>query len=204
MTRPTVTPRTMAIIGAAAFVLVAAVAFLIGPPPESPSTSLETVEASGAATVEVLDPVHDRPFEVSTWTPASEANGTLVVISHGFSGDRTSHDDLAAMLAASGFTVAAPTHPDMAGLGSNDARLDPLALRPRHLSLTIDHMTQAEPIDRVVVIGHSVGGYSALRAAGATVSSADLSDHCAANAEILCSPAAQSRFEQLVAEPPTD
>lgn len=183
----------------------AAAAFLIGPRSDKPATtSPVVVAASGADTIEILDPVHDRPFEVSTWAPTGNDKHTLVVISHGFSGDRTSHDYLAASLAADGFTVTAPTHPDLAGLQSNDDQLDPLVLRPRHLALTIDHMTAeaSQPFDKVVVIGHSMGGYGALRLAGASPSGEHVESHCEANPtdDVLCTPAARSRIDQLVSD----
>lgn len=100
---------------------------------------------------------------------------TLVVISHGFSADRTSHDTLATSLAAAGYTVAAPTHPDMAGLSSNDPpRLDPLIRRLQR--------PEGRQSDAVGL---------------------DLEDHCTADTAdvVLCGAAARARFEQLVSDP---
>ncbi len=192
-------------IALAAVILLAAGLFLIGPPPDTgASTSAEAVAASNADTVAVTDPLHDRPFDVSVWSPADEqANGDLVIISHGFSGGRTAHSDLAQALAAKGYTVAAPTHPDLAGLESDDPALDPLTLRPRHLSLTVDAMESSAggPFGSVSVIGHSLGGYSALRLAGAQpVLDGTLDDHCAANEDqVLCNRRIADRFETVVA-----
>lgn len=192
-------------IAAVVVVLVAAGAFLIGPAPDKgPSTSVEAVAASEAETVEVTDPIHGRPFDVSVWSPSAEVgNGRLVVISHGFSGDRTAHSDVAQSLAAKGYTVAAPTHPDIAGLESGDPALDPLTLRPRHLSLTIDAMAASagEPFTAVSVIGHSLGGYSALRLAGAQpILDGALDAHCSAvDDQILCNGRADTRFATIAA-----
>lgn len=192
-------------IAVAAVVLIAAGLFLLTPPPDKgPRTSEEAVAASTAETIAVTDPVHGRPFEVSVWTPADELiNGDLIVISHGFSGDRTSHSDLAMALAAEGFTVAAPTHPDLAGLESDNPALDPLTLRPRHLSLTVDAIESSTggPFESVSVIGHSLGGYSALRLAGAQpVLDGALDAHCGeVDDQVLCSGEAASRFETTVA-----
>ncbi len=179
--------------------------FLLTPPPDNgPSTSDDAVAASGADTVAVNDPAHDRPFDVSVWTPsAADANGSLIVISHGFSGDRTSYSALAKPLTEEGYTVVAPTHPDLAGLQSNDPALDPLTLRPRHLSLTVDAMesTAGGPFDSVSVIGHSLGGYSALRLAGADPKlDGTLESHCAeVDDQVLCSDRATSRFATVAA-----
>ncbi len=135
---------------------------------------------------------------------SGEANNKLVVISHGIAGARTSNDYITTRLPAEGFTVAAPTHPDLAGLQSKDPSLDPLVLRPRHLSLTIDHMTDTatEPFEEVIVVGHSFGGYSALRLAGANPTSDGVAQHCDSNPgdEVLCTPAARSRFDRLVGD----
>lgn len=189
---------------AIAFVIaLAAGAFLIGPAPDtSPSTSAEAVANSEAETVAVTDPVHDRPFDVSVWTPtADKDNGSLVLISHGFSGDRTAHSNFAQVLVAQGYTVAAPTHPDLAGLESEDPTLDPLTLRPRHLSLTIDAMETSAggSFESVAVIGHSMGGYSALRLAGIQPNlDGSLDSHCdEVDDQILCNGRARSRFETI-------
>lgn len=120
--------------------------------------------------------------------------------------DRTSHADLAEGFAERGFTVAAPTHPDVGGLESGDGALDPLLLRPRHVSLTVDAAIEEankktnEPFNTITVIGHSIGGYTALRIAGAEVNTDGLPAHCDANPsdEILCSPTARTRFETVV------
>ncbi len=183
-------------------VIIGAGAFLIGPAPDKgPRTSDEAVAASEADTITMTDPVHERPFDVSTWTPTEGERDHLVVISHGFSGDRTSHSDLALALVGDGYTVAAPTHPDLAGLESDDSTLDPLTLRPRHLSLTIDAMEAeaGQSFDSVTVVGFSMGAYSALRISGAQpVLDGSVDAHCDANADfVLCNDQAASRFETL-------
>lgn len=201
----TTTPRNrkIALIAAALVVLVAAGAVLLGPQPDKGSTtSAEALAVSAATTEMVEDPVHGRPFEVSVWQPTAEANrNELVVISHGFSGDRTSHTHLAQGLAAQGYTVAAPTHPDIAGLESGNPTLDPFVLRPRHLSLTIDAMTTASdaPIDSVTVVGHSLGGYSALRLAGADPAvGSEFADHCnQVDDGLLCSGRIETRINAV-------
>ena len=102
--------RKTALIAIALVIVIGAGAFLVGPPPAKGSeTSAEALAASEAATELVEDPQHSRPFEVSIWEPTTELDRhELVVISHGFSGDRTSHANLAQGLAAEGYTFAAP------------------------------------------------------------------------------------------------
>lgn len=181
-------------------VAVAAGLFLIGPPPEQKRDNAELVEQSGAVLVEVTDPKHERTFDVSVWQPDAPSE-RLVVISHGFDGDRTSHTDLAESLVDQGFVVAAPTHPDRGGLEDGSPDLDPLVLRPRHLELTIDHVSRTNPVpvNDVTVVGHSLGGYSALRLAGADPSADGLDNHCQQHPDdvVLCSPSARNRINSL-------
>ncbi len=193
-------------ITAAAAAAVVAIAFALSGA-QDPASRAATVAAADTAatlpiTIEVFDPVHQRSVEASHWAPTGNRNA-LVVLSHGFAGDRTSLDDSAARLNEAGFTVIAPTHPDLAGLESGVADLDPLVLRPRHVSLAINAAVErnGRSFDEVVVIGHSMGAFTALRVAGADVEvGALLDDHCATEPadEVLCSPRATPRFEQVV------
>ncbi len=192
----------------ASLVIIGGAAFAVGPPPPSKSTTDQAVvAASDAQTIEKLDPLHGRPITMSHWSPAGADRSHLVVISHGYGGDRTSHDYLAKELTQQGYTVIAPTHPDVAGLQSGDPELDPLVLRPRHLSLAIDaaEETSAESFEQVTVLGHSLGGYGALRVAGAEVSVEGVEAHCATSTndgtkdEVLCTPRARDRFLALAA-----
>jgi predicted dienelactone hydrolase len=97
----------------------------------------------------------------------------LVILSHGNGGTPWAYRDLAKHLARSNFVVALPEH---LGNSRNDNSLAHTAAnlenRPRHLTLSIDavfddavmkaHLAPA----RVGVIGHSIGGYTALALAG--------------------------------------
>ena len=105
--------------------------------------------------------------------PAASAGGVLVVISHGAGGSGLVYRDLAVFLAGQGCVVLLLEH---AGNNRADNSLDGsalnLRLRPRHLSLAIDKVAsdaRLGPVvdaSRVAVIGHSMGGYTALAAAG--------------------------------------
>lgn len=97
----------------------------------------------------------------------------LVVISHGTGGSPWVYRDLAAHLARSGFVVALLAHPGNTrnddGLAGTPANLEN---RPRHVRLVIDAafadavLGGRLALDGVGVIGHSLGGYTALAVAG--------------------------------------
>lgn len=90
----------------------------------------------------------------------------LVVISHGRSSTPWVFRGLALALARAGFAVALPEH---LGNSRTDNSLDGtvtnLENRPRHIRLVIDALPMVER-RRVAVLGHSIGAYTALAAAG--------------------------------------
>jgi len=115
------------------------------------------------------------PYALAVATDAAIEGDALplVVLSHGNGGSPWGYRDLAAHLVRSGFVVAMPEHPGnsradnaLAGTPAN------LANRPRHVGLVADaafgHPAfDAKLIDqRYSVIGHSIGGYTALAVAG--------------------------------------
>jgi predicted dienelactone hydrolase len=115
------------------------------------------------------------PYElyVASDARAKGSNRTLIVISHGNGGTPWAYRDLAVFLATSGFVVALPEH---IGNSRTDNNLDGTAAnlqnRPRHITLAID-ATFADPSvgnilrpEGVGLIGHSIGGYTALSVAG--------------------------------------
>jgi predicted dienelactone hydrolase len=97
----------------------------------------------------------------------------LVLVSHGNGSTPWLHRDLASHLVQAGFVVALLTHPGN-NRGDNALANTPenLVNRPRHIRLVIDslftdlnvgsHLAQAD----VSVVGHSMGGYTALAVAG--------------------------------------
>jgi predicted dienelactone hydrolase len=101
------------------------------------------------------------------------ARSPLVVISHGTGGTPLVYRGLAAHLARAGFVVALPTHPgNNRGDDSLANSIENLEGRPRHLRLLIDALFADAALgprllpDRVGVVGHSMGGYTALAIAG--------------------------------------
>jgi alpha-beta hydrolase superfamily lysophospholipase len=98
----------------------------------------------------------------------------LVAISHGGGGTSLPYRDTAAALVRAGFVVLLLEHP---GNNRTDNSLEGtranLENRPRHLRLALDATFADSRLGhllapgKVAVIGHSMGGYTALAAAGA-------------------------------------
>lgn len=149
------------------------------------------------------------PFDLY-WS--RDSSGPLVVISHGFGADRRFLGYLAYHLATHGFTVVALEHP-----ASNVAWLTEITLsaqlgkindilpatefidRPKDISFLLDQLERVNRYStmlrgrlntgQVVVIGHSLGGYTALALAGAELDSAGIRQFCADLGPVGLSPA---------------
>jgi len=123
-------------------------------------------------------------FEMPVAHNAPVAAGAfgLIVVSHGAGGMALLHRDLAMVLASQGYVVAAPTHPR--GKGNDISGVDVWVGRPKQVSTVIDAVledgTLASHIERerIGVVGHSNGGYTALAVAGAKPSTGAVAAHC--------------------------
>jgi len=124
-------------------------------------------------------------FEMSVAPNAPLAAGTfgVIVVSHGAGGLALNHRDLAIALASQGYVVAAPTHPR--GKGNDDVSGEAVWLgRPKQVSRVIDTVLEDGALrphidrERIGVVGHSNGGYTALAVAGATPSASAAAAHC--------------------------
>ncbi len=127
-----------------------------------------------------------------------QAQGPLVVMSHGFAADRRFLAYLAEHLASYGYSVVSLEHP-----GSNIDTLAAISLnlspqevlpaaefldRPRDVSLVLDELEKLNQdwgslrgrfnTEEVVVIGHSLGGYTALALAGGELNLRELRSFC--------------------------
>lgn len=112
-------------------------------------------------------------LELAKGAAPGEGPYPLVLLSHGTGGTPLVYRTLARYLARSGFIVGMPEHPlNHRGDNRLEGTIQNLAYRPRHLRLAIDWFLGPDN-DRlaikpgaVSVIGHSLGGYTALAAAG--------------------------------------
>jgi len=136
--------------------------------------------------------------------PIKDIKG-LIIISHGFSGNFLGHNDTAQSLAQTGYVVATPTHPDLAGLATGKPELDPLISRPRYIELIITEVSNSPLFksnklkNRAGMIGFSLGAYTALVTAGVAPDLSSLDAYCAINKndELLCSAESTHRFEAI-------
>ncbi|GAA4030061.1 dienelactone hydrolase [Hymenobacter glaciei] len=110
-------------------------------------------------------------LDVALDAPSKPGPLPLVLISHGTGGSPLTHRLLAHSLARQGFVVGLPRH-HANHRDDNSWHNTPsnLVARPRHLSLAIDGLfaefgADLRP-DWVALIGHSLGGYTALALAG--------------------------------------
>lgn len=105
--------------------------------------------------------------------PPQPGRHRLVVLSHGYGGNWTNQQWLAADLAAQGYLVAAPNHPGSTSRDMAPPGATMLWKRPGDVSRVIDWLNGSPPWStlvvpgRAAVIGHSLGGWTAVALAGA-------------------------------------
>jgi predicted dienelactone hydrolase len=124
----------------------------------------------------------------SSWQDAAVADGKfpIVLLSHGagLAGNPESLSWIAAPLAAKGFVVAAPRHPGNSGKDRSALETMKLWLRPNDISQTLDQLQQVPllkvhlDLERVGVLGLSMGGGTALALAGARFDPGLLETYC--------------------------
>ncbi|WP_242059920.1 alpha/beta hydrolase [Oscillatoria sp. FACHB-1407] len=145
----------------------------------------------------------DRTYETDLYLPLTAA-GTppptptpVIVISHGLGSGRSAYAYLARHLASYGFAVAVPEHPGsnsdqlealISGRTSQVAQLNEFIDRPLDITFLLDHLeyrSQVDPslrgrldLQRVGVVGQSLGGYTSLALAGAEINIPQLQSTC--------------------------
>ncbi len=112
-------------------------------------------------------------IEATFQAPVKSGSWPLVVISHGMGSSKLVFRTLAVFLAQQGYVVAMPEHPfDNRNDNSRSRTLENLQDRPRHISQVIDFLVAHPQFKAVInpkqiaVVGHSLGGYTALALAG--------------------------------------
>lgn len=123
----------------------------------------------------------------------------VVIFSHGFALNPEWYSDLTEHYASHGFLVLAPEHTEADWFETPRASFD----RPRDITLTLDFAESLNApgglwagradMEKVAVVGHSYGGYTALAAAGAQLDLAPFQQKCGALHEeapehFLCAP----------------
>ncbi|NVZ23711.1 alpha/beta hydrolase family protein [Pseudomonas costantinii] len=118
------------------------------------------------------DAVFIGPLAVPDAPPASGEH-PLVVISHGYGGNWRNQMWLASALAHQGYVVAAVNHPGTTSKDRSPQAAAQLWLRPVDVSRAIDAVL-AQPKQfgevakqQIAVVGHSLGGWTAMEIAGA-------------------------------------
>ncbi len=182
-------------------------------------------------TLMIEDLQRGRSLTTDLYLPEIVSNAPLVVISHGLAGDRKGFIYLAEHLASHGFAVAALDHPGsdrrqlealLRGFDREIAKPTEFSDRPRDISYLLDELTRlgaangpfANRLDmnRIGIIGHSFGGYTALALGGAQLNFDTLQANCAsedfifnaANASMLlqCTAlAAPEQFSETLKDP---
>ncbi|NER19458.1 MAG: alpha/beta hydrolase [Symploca sp. SIO1B1] len=159
-------------------------------------------------TLRLEDQQRERTIKVDLhW--ARNSHGPLVVFSHGYGSDRKFLTYLARHLASHGISVASVEHPnsnytwiDRSSVGEQIGDILPASEfidRPQDISFALDRITQISRksaslrgkfnTQQVSVIGHSLGGYTALVLAGGKLDLEALRQFCKNRSPFLQSPA---------------
>ncbi len=149
-------------------------------------------------TLHFTDRQRNRIIPVDIYSSRVEGQAPLVVISHGFGANRKFSEYLARHLASHGITVAAIEHPgsnvtsvNSASAAGNLADLMPASEfidRPKDVTFLLNELAKlnTQPgqlqgklnTEKVTMIGHSLGGYTALALVGGELDFQDLRRFC--------------------------
>jgi len=122
--------------------------------------------------------------------PPAAGKHPLLVLSHGYRGNWSNQIWLASALAQRGYVVAAINHPGSTTHDRSPQAAAQLWQRPVDVSRAIDGVTtQPEKFglvasDRIAVVGHSLGGWTALEIAGARFDPDRFAHDCKAHPQL--------------------
>jgi predicted dienelactone hydrolase len=160
------------------------------------AVKLSTPQKWHKENLSLLDPARQRKIAADLYQPDNPQPSPLLVISPGLAANRSESlfIELAEHLAAQGFAVAVIDHPNsntqqleklIQGLAREVMEPSEVVDRPRDISYLLDELERRNQdgdridLQRVGVIGHSFGGYTALALAGAQIDFANLRQLCA-------------------------
>ena len=145
--------------------------------------------SSGGEVIMLGESVFFEGTQAMQGAPISAGQFPLILLSHGagLAGRAEAMSWIATPLAEQGFIVAAPTHPGNTGPERSAAETMKLWLRPSDLSETLDAIendTAFQPyidVDKIGVLGLSMGGNTALSMAGGRIAPKRLASYCDTN-----------------------
>ncbi|MGA9378377.1 MAG: alpha/beta hydrolase [Phormidium sp.] len=153
---------------------------------------------------QLRDEKRQRSFYVDLYQPQRWRAGKtpIIVISHGLGSRPEDYAERAEYLASYGYVVALPQHPGsdtiqlqnmQQGLSRNVFLTQEFIDRPLDINYVLDELERRNQsefsgrlnVQSVGVMGHSLGGYTALAVAGATIDFDNLQKACNNNLEYL-------------------
>ncbi|MFJ2280711.1 alpha/beta hydrolase family protein [Pseudomonas sp. NPDC087803] len=161
------------------------------PDPQRPLEMAVWYPSTSTATAQVID---NNPVFVSTSAvrdaPPTAGEHPLVVLSHGYRGNWSNQMWLANALADQGYIVAAVNHPGSTTHDRSPQAAAQLWQRPVDLRRAIEAVV-AQPgkfgavaPQRIAVVGHSLGGWTALEIAGARFDPERFAEDCKTHAQL--------------------
>lgn len=155
---------------------------------------LELVVWYPSATTATAQLIADTPVFIGDLAvrdaPAAEGAHPLVVLSHGYRGNWGNQSWLASALVQRGYIVAAVNHPGTTTRDRDPQAAAQLWQRPLDLQRAIDAVV-AQPgrfgrvaKGQIAVVGHSLGGWTALEIAGARFDPERFAEDCSTHAQL--------------------
>jgi predicted dienelactone hydrolase len=166
-------------------------------------------EAVEQQTLTFKDQKRQRTIQTDIYSSQNPSSNPLVIISHGFGANRLFLDYLGKHLASYGVTVVAIEHPGSNGVAINTAvrnstdlskllPADEFINRPQDVSFLLNELSKlnSQPgklqgklnTENVSIIGHSLGGYTALALVGGEVDISSVRDFCKKSLSITAAP----------------